>query len=576
MYVACDVIMAEIASETLNYNRSGWQLNYTLRQQEQYQRQKMRVRQVELYREDLRALFGLTVGKMDNYTIVNSLMLGITSEMFFKGRMPPSTPSWLFWCWGVSVASSMYYFLLSLWLALHASVLAQTFATRALTQWLRLPIPSAREVREGAAKLEDFEKENVGGIFRVPVLQADKNKGDKEIKEKSDDQKRHDLTTEWDLFQRHFLLFNKLHDKWQGYEAYARVCMSFGINQLFSALGYFALSYYAVYYNVPFSGWAFVILFQTAAQIHAKCSFNLSRKSHYLMVLLLQLPALFTSVAVIIVKLRGKPNEVTVTVFASMSILGHFLWCLFCLFKTWSDKNGLPLKFSTVWCVDVLGFGLTTLTEVQEPKAVNPLRAVKTFLAGGPTNTYLREDVPETEGSGSLRVACKKVENTLQRLFAQWGDGNLTAAERVKLEELREIFENERRELADVVNKEESVEESADLLKGWVRLYYSTDDGIRPYYVQVNTGELKWELPDTEETVKRGPSLLPEQLAIFENTARAYQEAQNEQSIGRFENKHSIKRNQIPFTLYKFGTIVIMIVWSAALTDTIYQGFAQS
>ena len=107
--------MAEtIAAESLGFNRDGWQFQYELRQQDLYQRQKMRVKQVDLYRQDLRHLFGLTIGKMDNYTIVSSLMLGITMEMFYKGRMPANSPSWLFWCWGITTAAAMYYFLLSL------------------------------------------------------------------------------------------------------------------------------------------------------------------------------------------------------------------------------------------------------------------------------------------------------------------------------------------------------------------------------------------------------------------------------------------------------------------------------
>ena len=52
----------------------------------------MRVSQVMLYRQDLKDLFELTVGKMDSYMIVNVLMLGITAEMYFKGRAPLDVP----------------------------------------------------------------------------------------------------------------------------------------------------------------------------------------------------------------------------------------------------------------------------------------------------------------------------------------------------------------------------------------------------------------------------------------------------------------------------------------------------
>lgn len=65
--------MAEFAKEAggelFSYNRENWKFNNELRQKNLYQQQKMRVRQVDLYREDLHDLFGLTIGKMDNYAV---------------------------------------------------------------------------------------------------------------------------------------------------------------------------------------------------------------------------------------------------------------------------------------------------------------------------------------------------------------------------------------------------------------------------------------------------------------------------------------------------------------------------
>lgn len=575
--------MAEsLAAESLGFNREGWQFQYELRQQDLYQRQKMRVKQVELYREDLRHLFGLTIGKMDNYTIVSSLMLGITMEMFYKGRMPQSSPPWLFWCWAVTTAAAMYYFLLSLWLALHASIFSQTFSVRALTQWLRLPIPSAREVQEGCAKLEDFEKEKLGGIFRVPILQSDRL-AEREKAEASEEIARHDLATEWDLFQRHFLLFNKLHQKWQGHEAYARVCMSLGINQLFSSLSYFALSYYNIYYGVAWSGWAFVVMFQTCSMVHGNLTFNLSRKSHYIMVSLLLLPALLMSIAVALYQVSSKTNTLAVTVMSALSMLAHCMWCIFFLFKTWGDKNGLPVKFSTVWCIDVLGFGLTTLTEVQEPRAVNPLRQVQSFLQGGPSNTFLKEDVPEPEVSEELRKVCKRVEGTLQGLFKKWQDSEQSTDERIKLRELKKRFEQDRKDLAVALKVEKG---KGDAVPGslflpsesWVRLYMTNEEEgpttVKPYYLNVQTGEIRWDPPPQEEDstiIRRGPSLVPEQLAIYEAQAKALEEAEREKMVSRPpESSHSKARNQIPFMLFKYGTAVIMVTWLGAIVDVWY------
>ena len=282
--------MSEALTETFGYNREGYQLNYELRQMTLYQSQKMRIKQVGQYREDLRNLFGLTCGKMDNYTIVNTVFLAICMEMYFKGRLPSGTPTWLFWLWALTTAGAVYNFLLSLWLALHASIFSQTFAVRALTQWLRLPVPSEKEVLQGAARLEDFERENIDSLLRVPVL-GSQIPLSQEAKETQTLNLRHDLATEWDLFTRHFTLFNELHRKWQSHEAYARVAMSYGINCYFFGLSYFALAYYSMMFKAPFSGMAFVVLFQCGSLIHAKLSFNLSRKSYRRMMTLVIAPS---------------------------------------------------------------------------------------------------------------------------------------------------------------------------------------------------------------------------------------------------------------------------------------------
>jgi hypothetical protein len=304
------------------------------------------------------------------------------------------------------------------------------------------------------------------------------------------------------------------------------------------------------------------------------------------------------------VKVRGKPNEVAVSVIALLASLTHFFWCSFCLRKTWSDANGLPLKFSTVWCIDVLGFGLTTLCEVREPRAVNPLAQVKTFLAGGPTNTYTKEDAPEPEVSKELKRAVRKVEGTLQRLFARWQalDRDLSAAERVKLAQLQERFLQDRNALQTALNNEQEKEDTANgnletfrsgktsvrsnndatpgsafhPSNGWIRLHLTDDAGSRPYYLNVKTGEIRWDYPETEIDVKRGPSLLPEQLEVYETRSRALQEVQKEKDVGKTETKYSIARHQIPFELFKFGTIVVMIVWVAAFADTAYQAVKAS
>jgi len=65
------------------------------------------------------------------------------------------------------------------------------------------------------------------------------------------------------LPERHIQLFRTLQSKWQCYDAYCRVCMGLGVNQLLQALSYYAIAHTLVENRSPTTGWVLVILFQS-------------------------------------------------------------------------------------------------------------------------------------------------------------------------------------------------------------------------------------------------------------------------------------------------------------------------
>merc|ERR1719242_2246293 len=101
-----------------------------------------RNRQAELWRQDVRDLIGLTEAKMDNYLVVGTLLLGMCVTLFTEGRLEPGTPQWLLRLYMLSLSAAFTYLLMAVWLAMHASVSAQSSSVRLLTQLVRLPVPS--------------------------------------------------------------------------------------------------------------------------------------------------------------------------------------------------------------------------------------------------------------------------------------------------------------------------------------------------------------------------------------------------------------------------------------------------
>eukprot|EP00928_Gymnodinium_smaydae_P023263 TRINITY_DN19264_c1_g1_i3.p1 TRINITY_DN19264_c1_g1~~TRINITY_DN19264_c1_g1_i3.p1 ORF type:complete len:1069 (+),score=163.90 TRINITY_DN19264_c1_g1_i3:208-3414(+) len=163
------------AKALFKYNRKNFFLDKKLKQEREFQEQDMRMEQFALYREDVRDLVELTVSKMDLYLIASALLLDKTVVMICRQQeaLPPGSPEWAVALNAMSLASSVFYLLLCLWLAMYASVSAQSFGTRLLTQFVRLPYASPEQIQQASASGTDFESASVREMLRIPVLQPD-------------------------------------------------------------------------------------------------------------------------------------------------------------------------------------------------------------------------------------------------------------------------------------------------------------------------------------------------------------------------------------------------------------------
>ncbi|CAK9109996.1 unnamed protein product [Durusdinium trenchii] len=188
------------------YNRKNFMFDKTLRQEREFQEQDMRVAQFSLYREDVRDLVELTVGKMDLYLVSAALLIDRTTVMITKadealpGFLPwdPTkriSPEWAVALNAMSLASGVarreerllfphraprlkhrriyvFYLLLCLWMAMYASISAQSFGTRLLTQFVRLPVASQSNVAKATATAVQYEEKGVGEMLRARELEG--------------------------------------------------------------------------------------------------------------------------------------------------------------------------------------------------------------------------------------------------------------------------------------------------------------------------------------------------------------------------------------------------------------------
>ena len=337
------------------YNRENFIFDRTLNQERVYQIQKMRVAQVKLYRDDLRDLFDLTIRKMDNYLIFNAFQLLFVGGLFYEGRLPHGSPAWLLWLWSMAVGSAYFFLSLSIWFAIHASITAQTFQVRLLTQWLRLPIPSAQDIHAVAGGVTDFENTRAQDMLRVPGVGTAKDAF--KCVEKYPDVPRtlleSDLVENYTLFVEHFYLFRDLQKHWQGFDAYARIGMVVGTNMLMSAFSYMSLAYFLMSYkNV--SGLIFPVILTAFQLVHTQTNLkDLSLSEKVIIYVLITTPPLLASIAGFQSVLAN--NTLYANYLSSVMFAMSGGWVVFLILLGSEDHGGLPNRFVTVGSIDVLG-----------------------------------------------------------------------------------------------------------------------------------------------------------------------------------------------------------------------------
>ncbi|CAE7884424.1 unnamed protein product [Symbiodinium microadriaticum] len=128
----------------------------------------MQVERFELFREDIEDLVKLTVDKMDMYHLVSAVVLGFTTSVFTEGRIMGKTPPSYIAVYFMAVGSGWLYLLMTVWLSMYASISSHSLGVRLRTRYVRLPIPSLRQLYGISSSLQDFEQQGFQKMFRLP------------------------------------------------------------------------------------------------------------------------------------------------------------------------------------------------------------------------------------------------------------------------------------------------------------------------------------------------------------------------------------------------------------------------
>lgn len=358
-------------SAVFGYNREGFMFEGVLKQKRLYQEQAMRITQVELYREDIRDLLGFTVSKMDNYLLINALFVGFCIKVYTEGRpIAGHSTTWVLWLYAVAGASALLYFLLSMWLAMHASVSSHSFGVRLLTQFVRLAVPTQQELDAARTWAKDFEARRMGEILRVPLaarvagrsqplgpasqpsgLRA-KPAGDADVEQVLAQQAQEVAVL------RHVRQYRRVQRHWQAYDAYARVSMAAGINQLLFALGYYST---IVFLSENREMWpaccCAMVFFGSAWMVLRLDLFRSGRVLRRWSLALVAMPLLAVSLIAIEASSFAGHLAGVVDIGVPILYLLHLAWALFLVdvARPEGGEIALPSKFRAVLYLDVYG-----------------------------------------------------------------------------------------------------------------------------------------------------------------------------------------------------------------------------
>lgn len=397
---AAGVGAAGLGKAAFDYNRQNFMQDRDQRRRMELKVMKMRVAQASLWREDVRDLISLTEYKMHVYLLTNVLMLGFAITLWTEGKMSNGTPHWLMVGNIISICGAFMFLLLSIWLAMHAAVTAQSYEARLLTQMVRLPIPSWQEVESCRTFGSQFEQTEARQAFRVPFIMGSqeglaKRSDDADESENADVPPRrqasndslaafHEAEAEraaafadpWGLERggdglkglgcslasqvgelRHVKLSRQAAAQWQTYDAFARISMSIGAQHLMFAMLYYVLGYMLVEVGCKIAATYGAVMFTIMAETIVKLDMSLSSMELRLAQLLLAIGPFFSTIAA---HLWWDYATWSAEFLIPIAFLAHgsYLMLVAALCRVRVQGNGalLPVAFRSVLYLDVFGW----------------------------------------------------------------------------------------------------------------------------------------------------------------------------------------------------------------------------
>mmetsp|Transcript_7397 Transcript_7397/g.13721 ORF Transcript_7397/g.13721 Transcript_7397/m.13721 type:complete len:976 (+) Transcript_7397:128-3055(+) len=389
------------AKAVFEYNRKNFHEDREMRMKKEFQEMAFRVDQGKLWRQDVRDIVSLVEKKTKAYLQVCVFMLGFTVSLWCQGRLPENTPAWLMLGNQVGIGGSFTFLLLTVWLATHASVAAKAYESRLLTQMVRLPMPTWEELEACRTYGSSFEQVEAKQMFRVPFLMGKQESLVKTAGPEAADyggtgsssgsaaaqpqastdpwglERRGDDTYELGQHYgadvgklRHIKLVRQAAMYWQNYDAFARISMSIGVNQLMLAMSYFILGYVLIHIRAPFAAFGGVFILMGSAVAIANLDMSLPKEKQFVILGLLIAGPTLSCLATYHWGQTSELGEQIGRVLAPGAFFSHGLLVMlltyFCRIRETTTGGMMPTAFRISLYLDIFGWLKEDFEEEEE------------------------------------------------------------------------------------------------------------------------------------------------------------------------------------------------------------------
>lgn len=389
-----------------SYNRKNFMYDRQMRSGMEYQIMEMQIAKQDMFREDIKDIVELTEVKMDTYTIVTVFQMGFCIIAICEGRLAPGTPPWLVSAHTLSLCTAFSFFLVSVWLAMHAMVAAAAYKARLLTQVVRLPIPTWAQLEGARTYASQFEKTDARQMFRVPFLCGKQQNFARDgcfpaqqtsvpdptsgatpshssasprcqDSKASQQYKGMKSTDPWglerpgtDVYEidedlqtdprrlRHIQIIREAMQYWVAADGWSRVTMSIGTQVLATGLSYYVVGYVLMMHHAVVAAWLACLLFISMSWAVFRIDMSLTVGEYFAAWFLKSVPPLLIlTCATLWVMDRG---ALAIQILAPTAYLVQTGWFLFLMriCKVVEQKNGvmLPTGYRAILYIDVFGW----------------------------------------------------------------------------------------------------------------------------------------------------------------------------------------------------------------------------